>query len=208
VVIPDRTNSRRLYIIGAVVASAGVPSLTGIQQPPALACADGGKEDPNMNLFRSNAPADATPADARVDDARRDAAFAKGEAKGQRDALAGDAQATDRATLNERNTVVRHAYDRGRRDERARRPRRHGSPFMTLIVLLAAVAGVGAIYLGVHEGSFTRGGQVVDQKLAGVAQPAQQATKNAADRAGDALENAGQRIKQSAGADNTNGAGG
>lgn len=157
-----------------------------------------------MNLFRSNAPADET-----VEGARRDAAFAKGEAKGQRDAQARDAEARDdRAPLNERNSAVRHAYDRGRRDERARRPRRHGSPFLTFIVLLAAAAGVGAIYLGVHEGSFTQGGQVVDQKLAGVAQPAQQATKNAAGRAGDALENAGQRIKQSAGADNTNGAGG
>lgn len=152
-----------------------------------------------MNLFRSNAPA----TDATVDDARRDAAFAQGEAKGQRDAIS-----NDRATLGERNSTARQAYDRGRRDERARRPRRHGSPFLTLIVLLAAAAGVGAIYLGVHEGSFTRGGQVVDQKLAGVAQPATQATKNAADRAGDALQNAGQRIKQSAGADNTNGAGG
>jgi hypothetical protein len=198
VVIPDRTIPRQLHKIGAAVASAGVHSLTGIQQPPALPCAGGGREDPSMRLFRSNAPADDT-----VDGARRDAAFAQGEAKGQR-----DAHADDRATLGERNSVVRHAYDRGRRDERARRPRRHGSPFMTFIVLLAAAAGVGAIYLGVHEGSFTHGGQVVDQKLAGVTQPAQQATKNAADRAGDALENAGQRIKQSAGGDNTNGAGG
>jgi len=142
-----------------------------------------------MRLFRSNAPADAT-----VDGARRDAAFAEGEAKGQR-----DAQANDPATLGERNTAVRQAYDRGRRDERARRPRRHGSPFLTLIVLLAAAAGAGAIYLGVEQGSFGRGGQVVDQKIAGVTQPAQQATRDAADRAGDALENAGQRIKQTAG---------
>ena len=148
-----------------------------------------------MNLFRSNAPADAT-----VDGgARRDAAFAQGEAKGQREA---NANATDRATLGARNTDVRQAYDRGRRDERARRPRRRGSPLLMLIVLVAAVAGAGAIYLGVHEGSFSRGGQVVDQKLAGVAAPAQQATRNAADRAGDALENAGQRIK-SAGGDNS-----
>jgi hypothetical protein len=204
VVISDRTNSRPLYSIGAAVASEGVQGLTGNQQPPALPCADGGKEDPSMNLFRSNAPADET-----VEGARRDAAFAKGEAKGQRDAQARDAESRDdRATLNERNSAVRHAYDRGRRDERARRPRRHGSPFLTFIVVLAAAAGVGAIYLGVHEGSFTQGGQVVDQKLAGVAQPAQQATKNAADRAGDALESAGQRIKQSTGGDNTNGAGG
>ena len=163
-----------------------------------------------MNLFRSRAPADAT-----ADDARRDAAFAQGEAKGLREArgLAGgrlrrDVRADDRAVLQDRNTAVREAYDRGRRDERARRPRRHTSPFMALIVLVAAAAGVGAIYLGVQQGSFTRGGQVVDQKIAGVTAPAQQATRNAADRAGDALENAGQRIKQSAGSNTANGAGG
>jgi hypothetical protein len=151
-----------------------------------------------MHLFRSNAPADA-----KVDGARRDADFADGDAKGQR-----DAHATDRAALNERNTVVRQAYDRGRRDERARHPRRRGAPFLSFIVLVAAAAGVGAIYLGVHEGSFGRGGQVVDQKLAGVAQPATQATRKAADRAGDALENAGQRIKQSAGSTNSAASGG
>jgi hypothetical protein len=151
-----------------------------------------------MNLFRSNAPADAT-----VDGARRDGDFARGEAQGQR-----DAQAADRTVLNGRNTAVRKAYDRGRRDERARRPRRRSSPFLTLVVLLAAAAGVGAIYLGVHEGSFSRGGQVVDQRLAGVTQPAQQATRNAADRAGDALQNAGQRIKQAGGDNSASGTGG
>ena len=151
-----------------------------------------------MNLFRSNAPADTTP-----DGAGRDADFARGEVKGQ-----SDAQAADRTPLNERNTDVRKAYDRGRRDERARRPRRHGSPFLTLVVLMAAAAGVGAIYLGVHEGSFSRGGQVVDQKLSGVAQPATQATRNAADRAGDALQNAGQRIKQAGGDNSASNSGG
>ena len=134
-----------------------------------------------MNLFRSNAPADAT-----VDSARRDGAYAQGRR---------DASVADRTVLNERNSEVRQAYDRGRRDERARRPRRHGFGFFGLIVLLAAVVGVGAVYLGVSQGSFTRGGQVVDQNLSGAAQPA----RNAANRAGDALENAGQTIKQKAG---------
>ena len=145
-----------------------------------------------MNLFRSKAAPDAP-----ADGARQDAAFAQGEAKGLR-----EANTDGRATLDQPTAAVRQAYDRGRRDERARRPRRHGSPFLTLVVLLAAAAGVGAIYLGVHEGSFGRGGQVIDQKLAGVAAPAQQATRGAADRAGDALQNAGQRIK-SVGGDNS-----
>jgi hypothetical protein len=150
-----------------------------------------------MNLFRSNAAPD-TPADG----ARRDAAFAQGEAKGLR-----EANTDGRTTLDHPNAAVREAYDRGRRDERARRPRRRGSPFLTLVVLLAAAAGVGAIYLGVHEGSFSRGGEVVDQKLSGVAAPAQQATRSAADRAGDALQNAGQRVK-SVGGDSSNSSGG
>ena len=147
-----------------------------------------------MNLFRSKAPADAT-----VDGAPSDGAYVNGQR---------DAHVADRAVINERNTAVRQAYDRGRRDERARRPRRHNAPFFTFIVLAAALVGVGAIYLGVSQGSFGRGGQVVDQKLAGVAQPATQATRSAADRAADALQNAGQRIKQTAGDTNTASSGG
>lgn len=134
-----------------------------------------------MNLFRSHAPADAT-----VDGAARNGGYVAGQR---------DAHAADRAVLHERNTAVRQAYDRGRRDERARRPRRHGSALLTFVVLIVAAIGAGAIYLGVSQGSFTRGGEVVDQKLASAAQPA----RNVADRAGDALENAGQRIKQRAG---------
>ena len=137
-----------------------------------------------MNLFRSR-----TSTDPAVD-----GEYPSGQPEGLR-----DVHAADRAVLNERSTAVRQAYDRGRRDERARRPRRHGAPFLTLIVLVAAVVGAGAIYLGVSEGSFSRGGQVVDQKISSVAQPASQATRNAADRAGDALANAGQTIKQKAG---------
>ena len=147
-----------------------------------------------MNLFRSRTPADAT-----VDGVPGDGAYAKGQR---------DAQVADRAVINDRNTAVRQAYDRGRRDERARRPRRHSAPFFTFIVLVAALVGVGAIYLGVSQGSFGRGGQVVDQRLAGVAQPATQATRSAADRAADALQNAGQRIKQTAGDSNAANSGG
>ena len=147
-----------------------------------------------MNLFRSKTPTDAT-----VGDAPPNGDYVKGQS---------EAHAADRAVINERNSAVRQAYDRGRRDERARRPRRHSAPFFTFIVLVAALLGVGAIYLGVSQGSFGRGGQVVDQKLAGVTQPATQATRGAADRAADALQNAGQRIKQSAGESNTATSGG
>jgi hypothetical protein len=105
----------------------------------------------------------------------------------------------DRAVLQERSTAERQAYDRGRRDERARRPRRRGSPLLTLLVLLVAGAGAFVLYLAVQQGGFANGGKVVDQNLANTTATATQATRNAADRAADALENAGQTIKQKAG---------
>jgi hypothetical protein len=105
----------------------------------------------------------------------------------------------DRAVLQERSTAERQAYDRGRRDERARRPRRRGSPLLTVLVLLVAGAGAFVLYLAVQQGGFANGGKVVDQNLANTTATATQATRNAADRAADALENAGQTIKQKAG---------
>jgi hypothetical protein len=129
--------------------------------------------------------------DAAVDQARRERAYAEG----REDA---SATVTDRAVIHERDAAVREAYDRGRRDERARRPRR-GFPLIGLVVLLVAGAGAYAIYLGVHEGSFARGGQMVDQSLSNTTSTASQATHQLADKAGDALQNAGQKIKQTAG---------
>jgi len=82
----------------------------------------------------------------------------------------------------------RDAYERGRRDERARR---RGSPLLTLLLLIVAVAGGALIYLAAREGSFSRGGQVVDQTIGHAADQA----KPAVGRAGDALENAGRSLK-------------
>ena len=103
------------------------------------------------------------------------------------------AKVTDRARLD---VDVRRAYERGRRDERARR---RGSPLFAFLVLLVAAIGAAAIALAVHEGSFQRGGQVVDQSIAGARQSAAQATQHAASRAGDALQNAGADLKQPSG---------
>ncbi len=58
---------------------------------------------------------------------------------------------------------VKKAYEQGRHDERARH-RSH--PILGLIVAVAAVVGIGAVSLGAYEGSFSRAGQMVDQKLA------------------------------------------
>jgi hypothetical protein len=100
---------------------------------------------------------------APVDDAtqaERDAAYQKGRADGA-------ANIDGRGLVSDANDVaVRRAYDRGRRDERARHPRRRGSPVLTTVLFLAACAGAFVIYLGVSQGSFSGGGQAIDQNIA------------------------------------------
>lgn len=90
----------------------------------------------------------------------------------------------------------RDAYDRGRRDERARRG---GFSLVSAVVLMAAVVGGGAIFLAAREGSFTAGGEVVDHQITTAADKAKAPLRGAADRAGDALENAGQNLKGATG---------
>ncbi len=67
------------------------------------------------------------------------------------------------ATPAAADAEIRKAYERGRRDERSR----HKShPFLAMIVFMVALAGAGMMYLAAREGSFSRGGEVVDLKLA------------------------------------------
>jgi hypothetical protein len=87
---------------------------------------------------------------------------------------------------------VDRAYNRGRADERQRH---RGSPLLTLLVLVAVLIGAGLIYLAVRNGSFSQGGAVVDQSLSSAQAP----LRGAAAKAGDALQNAGQNLKQDAG---------
>jgi hypothetical protein len=103
------------------------------------------------------------------------------------------------AIQHEHTAAVRQAYERGRREERAKRPPRRGSPLMTTVLLLAAATGVFIIYLGVSQGSFGRGGHMVDQNIDNATATATGAVHNAADQAGDALVNAGQSLKHTAG---------
>jgi hypothetical protein len=81
------------------------------------------------------------------------------------------------------------AYERGREDERRRR-RRH--PILGALMFVAAVLGVGMIYLAAREGSFTRGGEVVDRRLASAADTAHVASQDAP----SAAVNAGQTLRQ------------
>ena len=65
-----------------------------------------------------------------------------------------------------------------------------------LLVALVAVAGAAMIALAAHEGSFTRGGQVVDQNLAAAAGQAQSAGAGALNKTGQAIQNAGASLQQ------------
>ena len=91
---------------------------------------------------------------------------------------------------------VDRAYERGRKEERARH---RGHPVLALLVFAVAVAGAGMVFLAAREGSFTRGGQVLDHKLAGVAEHAQAGSVHAAILVADAgrqVAIAGKALKQ------------
>lgn len=86
----------------------------------------------------------------------------------------------------------------GRREERQRR-RRRGHPVLGLLVAVVAVIGAAMLALAVHEGSFTKGGQVVDQNISAAAGQAQNAGAGALAKTGQAIQNAGASLQQSAG---------
>ncbi len=117
---------------------------------------------------------------------RTDAAYREGRVD-ERDRLRGATTAT-----------VDQAYVRGRRDERSRR---RGSPLMTIILLVVVLIGGALIYLAIQNGSFQNGGAVVDQKISNAAETVKAPLRGAADSAGNALQNAGSNLKQTAGAD-------
>lgn len=75
---------------------------------------------------------------------------------------------------------VKAAYERGRRDERARR-KRH--PVLMSLTVLAAAVGATVIALAGLEGSFARGGSVVDHNLGVAANRAVGQASEAMDRA-------------------------
>ena len=90
------------------------------------------------------------------------------------------AKRADAAVADDLRADLRHAYERGRLDERARR-RRHPI-FMTLTFACAAV-GLVALVLAATMGSFERGGAMIDNGLAIAANRAGPAARQAADSA-------------------------
>jgi hypothetical protein len=89
------------------------------------------------------------------------------------------------------------AYERGRHDERRRH---HGHPFIALILIVLSISAIGMMYLAVRTGSFAAAGATVDRAVSSASQGVQAPVRNAAGNAGSALQNAGQSLKQRAGA--------
>jgi uncharacterized protein YfaP (DUF2135 family) len=79
------------------------------------------------------------------------------------------------------------AYERGRIDERAAR-RRH--PVMMTVLWVLALAGAAILAVAGYEGSFSRGGQVVDRSLSIAADRAEPTVRGAAVDARQALHEA------------------
>jgi hypothetical protein len=87
---------------------------------------------------------------------------------------------------------MRQAYERGRLDERARR-RRH--PIMMTLTFLAAAVGAAVLAMAAKEGSFARGGVVVDQGLSQAADRAEPVVRDAGANASQALHEAGRKVQ-------------
>jgi len=85
--------------------------------------------------------------------------------------------------------AINDAYDRGRREERLRH---RGSPFLGFITAILVIIALAVLILAVRTGSFAGAGAFIDHLV-------QAPVQGAADKAGNALENAGQNLKQRAG---------
>ena len=87
------------------------------------------------------------------------------------------------------------AFEKGVREGRLAERRRHqGHPLLKLAVAVVAVAGAAVLALAAHEGSFSRGGAVVDRNLAVAADNAQVGAAHAAAQAGQAVKDAGDTL--------------
>jgi hypothetical protein len=92
---------------------------------------------------------------------------------------------------------ARGAFAAGRRlGHREARLRRRRHPLIGLLVLLVAVAGAAMLALAAREGSFARGGQVVDQNLSAAAGQAQTAGADAIAKTGQAIQSAGASLER------------
>lgn len=96
-----------------------------------------------------------------------------------------DADVRESVTITDKE--LRDAYDRGRRDEASRH---HRNWLWVIVEALLAVVGVIILVLAALNGSFERGGRVVDEQLSIARVEAGPTIRNAASDAGTAIQNA------------------
>lgn len=82
------------------------------------------------------------------------------------------------------NGDLRAAYERGRRDERARRRK---NPVFGLVIAGAALVGGAALALAAMQGSFRDGGAVMDHQIATAASQAGPALRHVTGEASEAI---------------------
>lgn len=101
-----------------------------------------------------------------------------------------------------RSPEARDAFAAGRRlGHREARLRRRSHPMLGLLVGVVALAGAAMLALAAREGSFARGGQVVDQNLSAAAGQAQTAGADALARTGQAIQNVGASLERKSASD-------
>lgn len=93
----------------------------------------------------------------------------------------------------------RDAFEEGVRIGRTQERARHrGHLLIKLAVVVIAIAGAAVLALAAREGSFSRGGAVVDQNIAVAADNAKVGAADAAAQAGQAVKDAGDTVAKKA----------
>ncbi|MDP1875528.1 hypothetical protein [Phenylobacterium sp.] len=90
---------------------------------------------------------------------------------------------------------VERAYEQGLGEGRRIERRRRSHPVRNLMIGLVALAGGVMLGVAAWHGSFGKGGEVVDQKLAVAADRAEPTLRAAADEAGAVLGGAGRDLQ-------------
>ena len=126
------------------------------------------------------------------------APVAQDQLEAYREGRQDERQRTDPPDAKVRRGDIDDAYAKGRHDERRRR---RGSPLLSFIVLIiVAAAALDCCFIWPSRmAHFSSGGAVVDNSISSASERVQAPVRNAADKAGNALENAGQNLKQRVG---------
>lgn len=90
---------------------------------------------------------------------------------------------------------VERAYERGLAEGRRAERRRRSHPVRNLMIGLVALAGGAILGVAAWHGSFGKGGEVVDQKLAVAADRAEPTVRAAVGEAGAVLSGAGRELQ-------------